>query len=73
MTTGRLSTHQQQQQQQQQQPLSFTRALEVSDSIEGRQQQQQPQSILKNTGNAAAAAGDERESVYDMNAYEISV
>ena len=84
MTTGRLSTHQQQQaqQQQQQQPLSFTRALEVSESIEGRGGGQgQPQSILKNSGGRAPPAsgggagggGDERESVYDMNAYEISV
>ena len=38
-TTGRISHYQQQQQQPQQQPMSFTRALEVSESL---QQQQHP-------------------------------
>ena len=77
-TTGRQSTHQQQ-------PMSFTRALEITENIDQgggggqprgfprpqqqqQQQQQQPQSDQQKNDD-----GSRRDSVYDMNSYEISV
>ena len=53
-TTGRISHHQTQQlpQQQQQQPMSFTRALEVSESISDSMRHQQPGSGLPPPPNA---------------------
>ena len=48
-------------------PLTFTRALEVTDSIAGIQQRGQG-----SNGAARGGEGEHRESVYDMN-YEISV
>ena len=75
------------------QPMSFTKALDVAESLEksGRQPQQpqqQPVSILRNAGqqpqqqqpqqqpqqqHRQGEQQDPRESVYDMNSYEISV
>ena len=99
-TTGRPSTHQQQ-------PMSFTRALEISENIDQQQQvqQQQPRGGYLRTSNVqpgqqpgggsgqpqslqpptSEAGGKQpqnsqnnqedprRDSVYDMNSYEISV
>ena len=78
-TTGRPSPHQQQ-------PMSFTKALDVAESLEGgagrgqqQQQPQQPVSILRNSSQQQQQPppppqGDNgRDSVYDMNSYEISV
>lgn len=59
-------------------PMSFVKALEMSDSLEkgtapaaGRHQQQGPGRLADPAGGGAGAAA-ERRSVYDMN-YEISV
>jgi len=101
-TTGRPSTHQQQ-------PMSFTRALEISENLDQQQQQQsqqvqtrylrtsnqpqqpqgQPQqpsslqppsssssneaSLGKQPQNSQNNEDPRRDSVYDMNSYEISV
>jgi len=99
-TTGRPSTHQQQ-------PMSFTRALEISENIDQQQQQVQqqprggylrtnpnqpgqqpgggsgqPQSLQPPTSEAGGKQPQNsqnnqedprRDSVYDMNSYEISV
>lgn len=85
-TTGRPSTHQQQ-------PMSFTRALEISENLDQSSNarfmrasnQQQPQSSQQpqsNSGSGEAASSstsnketedNRRDSVYDMNSYEISV
>ena len=98
-TTGRPSTHQQQ-------PMSFTRALEISENIDQQQQVQQqprggylrtnpnqpgqqpgggggqPQSLQPPTSEAGGKQPQNsqnnqedprRDSVYDMNSYEISV
>jgi hypothetical protein len=97
-TTGRPSTHQQQ-------PMSFTRALEISENIDQQQVQQQPrggylrtnpnqpgqqpgggggqpQSLQPPTSEAGGKQSQNsqnnqedprRDSVYDMNSYEISV
>lgn len=45
-------------------PISFTRALEVTDSLAG--------GLRGTNGGRTGQEGDHRESVYDMN-YEISV
>jgi len=82
-TTGRPSSHQQTM------PMSFTRALEVSEALQqGAQPPQQPPpptSILRNSGHGATPQqqpdrqdqqpqdGGNRDSVYDVNSYEISV
>ena len=50
-------------------PMTFTRALEVTDSIQGIQG---IQGHRGSNGGAHQDGGDNRESVYDMN-YEISV
>nr|XP_040578657.1 LOW QUALITY PROTEIN: palmitoyltransferase ZDHHC8B-like [Lepeophtheirus salmonis] len=56
-----------------QQPLSFTRALEVSDSLEMRQpSSQQPSQSSGNPSKGVSADNAHRDSVYDIN-YEISV
>ena len=80
-TTGRPSTHQQQ-------PMSFTRALEMTENLDqrGRPQSQQPSvGIPVNQGpplqpssqpldpQSASNEDNRRDSVYDMNSYEISV
>merc|ERR1719445_585970 len=99
-TTGRPSTHQQQ-------PMSFTRALEISENLDQQQQSQQVQTRYLRTSNQPqqpqgqpqqpsslqppsslssneASLGKQpqnsqnnedprRDSVYDMNSYEISV
>lgn len=76
-TTGRPSTHQQQ-------PMSFTRALEISENLDPGQAAQnraqynmqrastQPQNG-QNTGDKETEKDERRDSVYDMNSYEISV
>merc|ERR1712029_264027 len=79
-TTGRPSTHQQQ-------PMSFTRALEMTENLDqrGRPQSQQPSvGVPVNQGppqpssqpldpQSASNEDSRRDSVYDMNSYEISV
>jgi len=96
-TTGRPSTHQQQ-------PMSFTRALEISENLDQQQQSQQVQTRYLRTSNQtqqpqgqpqqpsslqppSSLSSNEakqsqnsqnnedprRDSVYDMNSYEISV
>merc|ERR1719273_2614138 len=95
-TTGRPSTHQQQ-------PMSFTRALEISENLDQQQSQQvqtrylqtsnqqqqqsqprQPSSLqppstssssneAKQPQNSQNTDDPRRDSVYDMNSYEISV
>ena len=79
-TTGRPSTHQQQ-------PMSFTRALEMTENLDqrGRPQSQQPSvGVPVNQGppqpssqpldpQSASNEDNRRDSVYDMNSYEISV
>ena len=57
-------------------PMTFTRALEVTDSIAGIQQRGQANGV-GGAGRGGQAGGqsegaEHRESVYDMN-YEISV
>ncbi|XP_065203054.1 palmitoyltransferase ZDHHC8 isoform X2 [Planococcus citri] len=52
-------------------PVSFVRALEMSDSVEMTQQQQQQQQRSGNAATTPTPTG-ERTSLYDMN-YEISV
>ncbi|XP_059090491.1 palmitoyltransferase ZDHHC8-like isoform X1 [Tigriopus californicus] len=90
--THALLQQQQQQQQQQQehgivvsslhQPLSFTKALEVTEGIQravnsgnsGSQQQHQQQILPQQQQQQHLGASDDnRESVYDLNNYEISV
>ena len=93
-TTGRPSTHQQQ-------PMSFTRALEISENLDQQQSQQvqtrylqtsnqqqqssqprqpsslQPPSTSSSSNEAKQPQNNtddpRRDSVYDMNSYEISV
>ena len=74
-TTGRPSTHQQQ-------PMSFTRALEMTENIDQRGRptsqpanppQSQPSSQPLDPQSAASNEDGRRDSVYDMNSYEISV
>lgn len=82
-TTGRPSTHQQQ-------PMSFTRALEISENLDQssnarfmQRASNQPQSSQPQSSEALAATSssasnkdtedNRRDSVYDMNSYEISV
>ena len=90
-TTGRMSVHQQHtagtpttHQQHSQGPVSFTRALEISESIaeEGQITQTtsvpQIQTVTKaqatnNSGDTIAKDNQKRDSVYDANNYEISV
>ena len=91
-TTGRMSIHQQltavtptaHQQHSQQGPVSFTRALEMTENIakEGQLVQSTAGSQVPNTGKAQATSGSsetttqdnqKRDSVYDVNNYEISV
>ena len=90
-TTGRMSVHQQHSagtptthQQHSQGPVSFTRALEMSESIakEGQITQvtsvPQIQTVTKaqatnNSGDTIAKDNQKRDSVYDANNYEISV
>ena len=88
-TTGRMSVHQQQasasthQQHNQQGPVSFTRALEMTENIakDGQQIQTHPGSQNQNTTQVQGGGGvdntaqdnQKRDSVYDVNNYEISV
>ena len=88
-TTGRMSVHQQHasasthQQHNQQGPVSFTRALEMTENIakDGQQIQTHPGSQNQSTiqvqagGSVDNTAQDnqKRDSVYDVNNYEISV
>ena len=74
-TTGRPSTHQQQ-------PMSFTRALEMTENIDQRPPAgaqtgaRPPQQIAVSQAQPLDPQGSEdnrRDSVYDMNSYEISV
>ena len=92
-TTGRMSVHQQlaagaptthQQQHGQQGPVSFTRALEMTENIakEGQlihnaqggqvQNANKPQTATS-SGEGGAQDNQKRDSVYDVNNYEISV
>ena len=88
-TTGRMSVHQQHSaatshQAQNQGPVSFTRALEMTENFakEGNLVQSGVGSHSQNTGknNSSGATGEsgsqdnqKRDSVYDVNNYEISV
>lgn len=72
-TTGRPSSHQSQ-------PMSFTRALEITENLDqgggGQQQQQQPRvRVQQQPQQEPQSAGEDgrRDSVYDMSSYEISV
>ena len=79
-TTGRMSVHQQHSastshQAQNQGPVSFTRALEITETI-----QTSAGSKSQNSGNNSQGATEggsqdnqKRDSVYDVNNYEISV
>lgn len=86
-TTGRMSVHQQTAGGQQQQPgggpVSFTRAMEMSKSIgqslnqhqqagDGTEMQSVQAGGASGGGGGSGQPGD-RDSVYDMNSYEISV
>ena len=91
-TTGRMSIHQQltavtptaHPQHGQQGPVSFTRALEMTENIakEGQLVHSSSGSQVPNTGKAQAQSSStdnstqdnqKRDSVYDVNNYEISV
>lgn len=90
-TTGRMSVHQQHtpatavpHQQQNQGPVSFTRALEMTENFakEGQLIQSGAGSQSQNTGKSNASGpiaesgsqdNQKRDSVYDVNNYEISV
>ena len=69
-TTGRPSTHQQQ-------PMSFTRALEMTENIDhAGQPGARPPTVAVSQAQPLEPQGSEdnrRDSVYDMNSYEISV
>ena len=75
-TTGRPSTHQQQ-------PMSFTRALEITENLDQgpggggqpRVRVQQPPGQPQQEPQSSQGGGEDgrRDSVYDMNSYEISV
>lgn len=58
LTTGRPSPHQ---------PMTFTRALEVTKSLEG------DKATTGKKQGTDPKRDENRDSVYDMNSYEISV
>jgi hypothetical protein len=81
LTAGTPTTHQQHSQQG---PVSFTRALEMTENIakEGQLVQSTAGSQAPNNGKAQATSSSadntaqdnqKRDSVYDVNNYEISV
>ena len=84
-TTGRMSVHQQHSsapshQQQNQGPVSFTRALEMTENFakEGKTIQSGAGAQSQNSGKSNSAESgsqdnQKRDSVYDVNNYEISV
>ena len=91
-TTGRMSVHQQlaagppttHQQHGQQGPVSFTRALEMTENIAkegqlihnaqgGQVQNTNKAPTATSSGEGGAQDNQKRDSVYDVNNYEISV
>ena len=80
-TTGRMSVHQQHSastshQAQNQGPVSFTRALELTENIQtsgGSQSQNSGKNNSQGTTEGGSQDNQKRDSVYDVNNYEISV